>query len=906
MLGNDTTSCVPCGVHQPQRNNYFDGKFLLSRDFVDEQDYFRGHRHLHNAHLHGAGTACGLKLVEHPSSTCQRDFVVCEPGMALDCFGQEVIVPDRALVRVREMIDADEELQAELDGENHLFVAVERCDAGVEPVPAILPTCEGEGGAEFGRIAEGYRFRLFARSPQEAASPDVPVRPEVEWVHSFSFDGAVPRAVHVNTGEGLVQIAMGDPTANNTYVYDLDTHDLRAVLAGPAVASDTASVGEARLVLVAGSGFPTGDGGSVDGVGVWRATTMRTQPQPLGVIPTSGPRPRLAVSPVSGTVYVLDVDGADSRLVSYTIASLTDWLPDPGAPEGTPPAGPTPAEGGDLSFGHGFGAESDAAGRGSAMLEISRDGRFLVVISPVGNPSERLYLIDAARFAAGGLDPADARPGSFSRPGSERLEAVRWSYDDDYLYLLSRRPAAGGTLLLHRFALVEDAGGGADLVREGSGVTLEARGFDLALAPTETRAYVLLAEAETGDAGGATRLTTVDLDEVKAVTLGDEPTPVPVPAEAIRFEGTGRFLTPTDIGNRLYVAVADDGEAPPDRGLVAVVDIEEQDCTLAFDALIDGCAGCAGDDHSVVLGHIPGYVHDPERDGPRIRDRESAEEGDVAIDNLTYRPIVPSASVLKEVVECIAAQGVAEGPPGPRGDDGRDGVNGVDGAPGVDGEPGEDGLGIDAATLTYEDIDEPAVSIIEGDPRILDIRLPEPERTEAQAGIPIIGLSWLHDEVNPRAGGRSDLISLLAERGLAMAFAERVPWGSFRRDGGIGPSMVAELQIPLLHDNFLHWVGIPGLQVAPIVDIDPPEGLIEEWRIVDGAPDEAFNGFALLGDAQLDAEIDLSLGFRVVLYADFVVDERGLAVDGTFLGGTLPTGSSAPGGTFRSWFFLEG
>jgi len=43
----------------------------------------------------------------------------------------------------------------------------------------------------------------------------------------------------------------------------------------------------------------------------------------------------------------------------------------------------------------------------------------------------------------------------------------------------------------------------------------------------------------------------------------------------------------------------------------------------------------------------------------------------------------------------------------------------------------------------------------------------------------------------------------------------------------------------------------------------------------------------------------------VTLKCDFVVDSRGMPVDGTHLGGNLPTHSGRMGGTFESWFYVS-
>ena len=246
MLDNLSKSCVPCGLHKPLRNNYFDGKMLFSRDFSDEQDYNRGHRQLHNSLLHGTGTVCGLKIIQHPSPDCRDAFVVVEPGTALDCCGQEIIVPERMLVRVREMLERDNNkaLQENLDGSNDLIIALRRCDSGAEQIPVILPGCDGEMGAtEFGRICEGFEFVVWARPHSDGEALTAPTQPKLDWVHTITLGEQAPKALHINDGEHWLQIAADNNAGGaHLYVHSLQTQDLVSMLDGPATASDTGSV----------------------------------------------------------------------------------------------------------------------------------------------------------------------------------------------------------------------------------------------------------------------------------------------------------------------------------------------------------------------------------------------------------------------------------------------------------------------------------------------------------------------------------------------------------------------------------------------------------------------------------------------------------------------------------------
>jgi hypothetical protein len=68
--------CEPCGLQTFERNRYFDGKLLVTRDFQDEQAYLRGKDRLHNSLLHGYGTVCGLEVEQHPAEACRYKYVV--------------------------------------------------------------------------------------------------------------------------------------------------------------------------------------------------------------------------------------------------------------------------------------------------------------------------------------------------------------------------------------------------------------------------------------------------------------------------------------------------------------------------------------------------------------------------------------------------------------------------------------------------------------------------------------------------------------------------------------------------------------------------------------------------------------------------------------------------------------
>lgn len=69
------------------RPRFFKARILTAGDFALEQDYFRGKQKLHNRALHGFGIVSGLKV------TIESGQVVVAAGLALDCEGNELLIP---------------------------------------------------------------------------------------------------------------------------------------------------------------------------------------------------------------------------------------------------------------------------------------------------------------------------------------------------------------------------------------------------------------------------------------------------------------------------------------------------------------------------------------------------------------------------------------------------------------------------------------------------------------------------------------------------------------------------------------------------------------------------------------------------------------------------------------------
>ncbi|MBO1076171.1 hypothetical protein [Roseomonas marmotae] len=140
-----------------QRMHYFQRQMLGAADFTVEQSYHRNWRRRHNLGPHLWGVITGLELVEIPrEGDAQFCDVLLMPGMAVDIFGREVLVP--APTRV------EPALFAAMAGDQKREVWIAFAEAAMRDGATLAMICTGT--ENFPRVAEG--FRLFAGTQDSA------------------------------------------------------------------------------------------------------------------------------------------------------------------------------------------------------------------------------------------------------------------------------------------------------------------------------------------------------------------------------------------------------------------------------------------------------------------------------------------------------------------------------------------------------------------------------------------------------------------------------------------------------------------------------------------------------------------------------------------------------------------
>ena len=104
-----------------ERNNYYYGKMLTSRDIQNEQSYMNDKRRLVNRLLHGVGIVYGMDVIEADDSS-----IVLQSGLALDAAGREIVVPRTQVIKLS-TIEGYADLQTE-----HAFLGIAYAEEDTE------------------------------------------------------------------------------------------------------------------------------------------------------------------------------------------------------------------------------------------------------------------------------------------------------------------------------------------------------------------------------------------------------------------------------------------------------------------------------------------------------------------------------------------------------------------------------------------------------------------------------------------------------------------------------------------------------------------------------------------------------------------------------------------------------
>ncbi len=97
------TACSCCGgLECIEKPRFFAGQLLTDLDLQAAMNYVSAKSRLHNRYLFGAGVVCGLTVHCDP---CSDTKVIVDPGYALDCLGNDIVVCSPATFDVKEALD---------------------------------------------------------------------------------------------------------------------------------------------------------------------------------------------------------------------------------------------------------------------------------------------------------------------------------------------------------------------------------------------------------------------------------------------------------------------------------------------------------------------------------------------------------------------------------------------------------------------------------------------------------------------------------------------------------------------------------------------------------------------------------------------------------------------------------
>lgn len=128
------------------RNHFYAGRLLTAADLELEQNYFRKKSKLHNRSLHGFGIVTGLQVSQ------RRDSLIVAPGLALDCEGNEILVPEPVSYDL-----------PDLDSGTESYLTISYLEQATHPIP--VP--DDDKLCEHALITESFKLAFERHNPNQ-------------------------------------------------------------------------------------------------------------------------------------------------------------------------------------------------------------------------------------------------------------------------------------------------------------------------------------------------------------------------------------------------------------------------------------------------------------------------------------------------------------------------------------------------------------------------------------------------------------------------------------------------------------------------------------------------------------------------------------------------------------------
>lgn len=128
------------------RNHFFDGKLLTASDQELEQNYFQNKLKLHNRSLHGFGIVSGLDVSQ------RRDKLIIASGLALDCQGNEILVPEPVSHSL-----------PDLDSATASYLTISYLERATNPTPNLY----GDDLCKHASIVESFTLAFESQNPNQ-------------------------------------------------------------------------------------------------------------------------------------------------------------------------------------------------------------------------------------------------------------------------------------------------------------------------------------------------------------------------------------------------------------------------------------------------------------------------------------------------------------------------------------------------------------------------------------------------------------------------------------------------------------------------------------------------------------------------------------------------------------------